>query len=165
MDAALAQARLGLQNGDAPIGSVLLGEDGRVICGAFNTMHSSGNPIAHAEINAFTASVGQIREDETLTLVASLEPCVMCVSAAMQVGVRHIVFGLSAPADAGKDRVDLPNTPSAAAPSFTGGIRASESRSLFKQWLAMYALDSVRNKQRQFIEQLMALTANIEPVA
>lgn len=78
----------------------------------------------------------------------------MCLGAAMEAGVRLVLFGLEAPADNGTKRVKPPDSPEATAPVIEGGILAEESRRLFEQWLE-------KNKgtdQAKFVEQLLALT-------
>jgi tRNA(adenine34) deaminase len=158
MRLALAQAQLGLDAGEAPIGCVLLRGDGSVASAAHNSVHGSGNPIAHAEMNAFSGATGQINPDDGLILVSTLEPCVMCTGAAMQVGVRTIIFGLSAPADSGTQRVRPPSSPSSTAPHVIGGVAPDESRRLFQGWLTLHRGDESRAEQREFIEQLLELT-------
>jgi tRNA(adenine34) deaminase len=160
MRMALAQATLGLDAGEAPIGAVLIDRTGRVIGDGYNTLLSTGNPTLHAEINAFAAAAGRIDPDGGLTLVSTLEPCVMCTGAAMQSGVTTIVYGLQAPADAGTGRVKPPTSPGATSPEVLGGVKSGESRALFVRWLAMHEGDASRETQREFVQQLLALTSN-----
>jgi tRNA(Arg) A34 adenosine deaminase TadA len=78
----------------------------------------------------------------------------MCLGAAMEAGVKLVLFGLQAPADNGTRRVKPPQSPEASNPEIVGGILAGESRHLFERWLE-------RNKgteQARFVEQLLALT-------
>ncbi len=95
MDAALAEARAALATGDVPIGAVVAAPDGRVIGLGRNAREATGDPTAHAEvvaIRAAAAELGTWRLDGC-TLVATLEPCVMCAGAAMQARVARIAFG------------------------------------------------------------------------
>lgn len=95
MDEALAQARLALATGDVPIGALVAGPDGRILAVGRNEREALGDPTAHAEIvaiRAAAAALGTWRLDGC-TLVATLEPCVMCAGAAMQARVARIVFG------------------------------------------------------------------------
>lgn len=156
---ALAQAEQALAAGEAPIGCVLLREDGSVVASAYNTMLASGCLIAHAEINALTAAAGKSVPGERLTMVSSLEPCVMCTGAAMEAGVATIVFALRAPADAGSTRVQPPSSPEASVPDIFGDVLADSSRKLFVDWIDKHEGDASRESQRRFISQLLALTA------
>jgi tRNA(adenine34) deaminase len=156
---ALAQAEYALDAGEAPIGCVLLREDGSVVASAYNTMVATGCLIAHAEINALTAAAGKTVRGERLTMVSSLEPCVMCTGAAMEAGVATIVFALRAPADAGSTRVRPPSSPEASMPDIFGDVLADSSRKLFVDWLSRHEGDASRESQRRFVSQLLALTA------
>ena len=158
MSLALGEARRALESGEAPIGCVLLDEHGTELGRGHNSMFATGNLIAHAEMNAFTAAAGRIPEGAKIVMVSTLEPCVMCTGAAMQSGVVEIVFGLAAPADAGTSRVYPPDSPSATAPRIIGGVEADDSRDLFLQWLDKHRGDTSRDSQREFIDQLMSLT-------
>lgn len=158
MALALEQARRGLESGEAPIGSVVLRRSGELMGAAYNTCLSSGNPTAHAEMNAFASAAGKFEHADDLLLVTTLEPCVMCTGAAMQVGVTRIIYGLQAPADAGTGRVSPPTSPGATNPTVVGDVRADESRAIFLEWMKKHSGDASRSTQRKFIEQLLALT-------
>ncbi len=160
MRCAIDQASAGLAVGEAPIGCVIIDATGRVRSEAYNTMYGTQNVTAHAEINALSSLAGQAGVDDGLTLVSTLEPCVMCTGAAMLSGVRRIVYGLVAPADAGTTRVKPPESPGATLPMITGGVLAPSARLLFVRWMDAHAGDPSRAKQREFIEQLLALTAS-----
>jgi tRNA(adenine34) deaminase len=164
MDLALEQARLAMSLGEAPIGAVLLNSVGELMAKGHNTMRSSGNPTTHAEINALSAAAGQFEAAHGLSMVSTLEPCVMCTGAAMQAGVATIVYGLKAPADSGTTRVSPPTSPDATNPEVIGGIRSAESRALFVEWMDMHEADESREDQRKFITQLLTLTAG-DPTA
>jgi len=160
MRRAIDRASHALAVGEAPIGCVIVDSAGRVRSEAHNTMYSSRNVTAHAEINALSSLAGQEGVDEGLTLVSTLEPCVMCTGAAMLSGVNAIVYGLVAPADAGTTRVKPPASPGATFPVISGGVMAQPVRRLFERWMQAHVGDASRNKQREFIEQLLALTAS-----
>ena len=89
-----AQARAA---GDHPFGALLL-VDGAIVAEAVNLVATNGDLTAHAE----TELVRELERAGTLGLlaegivVASTEPCPMCVGAMFWAGARHVVFGLSA---------------------------------------------------------------------
>jgi len=165
MRLALDQAEQALSAGEAPIGCVLLHADGSVLSAGFNTMVATGNLIAHAEINAFTSAAGRTAEGESLILVSTLEPCVMCTGAAMQAGVVTIVYALKAPADAGTSRVKPPESPDSTMPEVIGDVFADASRKLFTDWIMLHDGDQSRAAQRRFVDQLLALTATVSAAA
>lgn len=161
MPLALAQARLGLEAGEAPIGCVLFHEDGAVVSSAYNTMVATSCLVAHAEINALMSAAGKTAIGERLTMVSSLEPCVMCTGAAMEAGVTTIVFALRAPADAGTTRVQAPSSPGGSNPDIFGDVLASASRKLFVDWITRHEDNASRDVQRRFVAQLLMLTKSM----
>ena len=75
---ALEQAKLAAQEGEVPVGAVLV-QHGKVISKAFNRPISNHDPSAHAEMLALRSAAGEI-ENYRLpgsTLYVTLEPCVM----------------------------------------------------------------------------------------
>ncbi|HZZ45086.1 MAG TPA: nucleoside deaminase [Tepidisphaeraceae bacterium] len=156
---ALAVAREGMIAGEAPIGCVLARGNGTIISSAHNEQNRSGDKIAHAEIVAFHRAAGRVpRDARDLILVSTLEPCVMCLGAAMEAAVALVIFGIRAPADSGTDRVRPPSSPESRMPRIVGGVMAAESRSLFEQWLPMitdpqqmaYARQLLSSTQRRY---------------
>jgi len=168
MREALAEAERGVAEGEAPIGCVLAlgsGPDLRVVARGHNRLNALKRKTAHAEMVAFEAG-GSLDgappalplDAEDVIMVSTLEPCVMCLGAAMEAGVSRVLFGLNAPADNGTQRVrppESPESPESSAPEITGGILAAESRALFEQWLE----GKKGTEQAKFVEQLLALTA------
>ena len=167
MHEALAEARKGMAEGEAPIGSVLALPNqttpgkARIIARGHNRVNALQRKMAHAEIVTFENAGGDDGtppalplDAEDVILVSSLEPCVMCLGAAMEAGVTQILFGLEAPADNGTKRVKPPESPESTAPEIEGGILAEESRKLFEQWLK----GKEGTDQAKFVEQLLALT-------
>jgi HAD superfamily hydrolase (TIGR01509 family) len=156
MGEALSVARDAMSHGEAPIGAILARGDGTVIARGYNELNRTGDKTAHAEMVTFGHSRGKISPGaKDLILVSTLEPCVMCLGAAMEACVDTIVYGLLAPADSGTGRVSPPESPDTQMPRIVGGILPDESQSLFEQWLAKPSNDS---DQARFVRQLLALT-------
>lgn len=164
MREALQEAEQGMAEGEAPIGCVLAmgsGPEMKIVARGHNRTNALGRKNAHAEIIAFENAGSQNGEPPALPLdaknvilVSTLEPCVMCLGAAMESGVTQVLFGLEAPADNGTQRVKPPESPESSAPEVRGGILPAESRALFEQWLR----GKEGTEQAKFIEQLLALT-------
>ena len=98
MREALAQARRALEVAEVPIGAVVvLGAD--IIGTGFNQPIRSADPTAHAEIVALrdaAQAMGNYRLTDTV-LYVTVEPCLMCVGAAVHARVRTIVYGAAEP--------------------------------------------------------------------
>ena len=94
MRMALEQAAAAQDQGEVPVGAVLVRNDEVIATGA-NHPIASHDPTAHAEIAALRAggqALGSYRLTDT-TLYVTLEPCVMCASAIVHARVRRLVFG------------------------------------------------------------------------
>ncbi len=97
MARAIAEARSSSADGDGPVGAILV-RDGAVIGIGRNTKTSTGSGIAHAELNALLAARGRLgRRPVGVTLYTTLEPCAMCLGAAMYAGVSRVVYGANDP--------------------------------------------------------------------
>jgi HAD superfamily hydrolase (TIGR01509 family) len=156
MTEALAVAREGLDCGEAPIGCVIARGDGTIVARGHNELNASQNKTAHAEIVAFARSAGKIPTDsKDLILVSTLEPCVMCVGAAMEAAVDTILFGLAAPTDGGRKRVRPPLSPESQMPRILGGVLCDQSRDLLKTFLKRGGRNP---EQVKFVRELLALT-------
>jgi tRNA(adenine34) deaminase len=83
------------QQGDVPVGAIVLNSNGNIVGRGFNTREVDNDPLNHAEIvamrEAATANDSWRLDDHTL--VVTLEPCTMCAGAAVQARIGRIVFG------------------------------------------------------------------------
>ena len=90
---ALDEARLGLQEGGIPIGSVLVYQD-RMLGRGHNRRQQAGSVVLHAEMDAMERAGRQpaavYRE---CTLYTTLSPCAMCSGAILLYGIPKVVIG------------------------------------------------------------------------
>ncbi len=93
MQAAIQEARKGLESGGIPIGSVLV-LDGKIIGRGHNQRVQLGSAIRHAEMDCLE-NAGRLsaKEYQRCTLYSTLSPCDMCSGAALLYGIKHIVVG------------------------------------------------------------------------
>lgn len=93
LEAAVEEARQGLQEGGIPIGSVLVHE-GRILGRGHNRRLQRGSAILHAEMDALERA-GRQRAAvyRTTTLYTTLSPCAMCSGAILLYGIPHVVIG------------------------------------------------------------------------
>jgi len=98
MRSALDEAQLAAAAGEAPIGAVLVA-DGAVIARAHNRRESWQDPTAHAEVIAIREAAAQLRTWRLVgsTLYVTMEPCAMCIGAAILARVERVVFGARDP--------------------------------------------------------------------
>lgn len=93
MQAAIAEARLGLAEGGIPIGAVIVHE-GRIIGRGHNRRVQRGSAILHGEMDAFENAGRQPASVyRQSVLYTTLSPCAMCSGAILLYGIPHIVIG------------------------------------------------------------------------
>jgi tRNA(adenine34) deaminase len=99
MRVALAEAAAAFEHDDVPVGAVVVAPDGNELARGRNRREQTGDPTAHAELEALRAAartLGSWRLDGC-TLVVTLEPCAMCAGALVQARVGRLVFGADDP--------------------------------------------------------------------
>lgn len=94
MKAAIDEAKLGLQEGGIPIGSVLV-KDGKIIGRGHNRRVQKDDPIIHAEIDCLQ-NAGRIGSYKDTILYSTLMPCYLCGGAIVQFGITKVYAGESA---------------------------------------------------------------------
>ena len=98
MDLALGEARSAGEEGDVPVGAVVVA-GGKVVAAAGNRREATGDPTAHAEVLALRAAavaLGTWRLSDA-TLYVTLEPCPMCAGALVAARVARLVFACADP--------------------------------------------------------------------
>ncbi len=93
MEAAIEEARKGLDSGGIPIGSVLVKEN-EIIGRGHNQRVQKKDPILHAEIDCLR-NAGRIRTYRGTTLYSTLCPCYLCAGAVVQFGIKKVMVGES----------------------------------------------------------------------
>ena len=113
MSHALTLARRAQEQGEVPVGAVLVRE-GELVAEGWNQSIQAADPTAHAEIVALRAAARELQNYRLTdtTLYVTLEPCPMCAGALVWGRVRRLVFGAADPrAGAAGTVFDLLNAP------------------------------------------------------
>ncbi len=94
MQLALAQAEIARDEGEIPVGAVVM-QNGVVVGSAHNETVSLGHPTAHAEFLALHRALAELGTDRLTeaTLYVTLEPCAQCAGAIVLAKVGRVVFG------------------------------------------------------------------------
>jgi len=85
------------EKGNHPFGSLLVDADGAVVLEAENTVLTTSDCTAHAELNLVRAASRELDPAvlRASTLYTSTEPCAMCAGAIFWAGIGRVVFALS----------------------------------------------------------------------
>lgn len=95
MQEALREARRALEEGEIPIGAVVVSPRGDIIGRGHNLTETLRDVTAHAEMQALTAAADAIggKYLTDCTLYVTVEPCVMCAGALGWAQVGRVVYG------------------------------------------------------------------------
>lgn len=134
MREALALARAAAENNEVPVGAVVMDAKGEIIGRGRNTSREHGDMTRHAELAAIREATQAHGAYLTgCTLVVTLEPCPMCLGAALEARLGRIVYGASNPKAGALGGVhDLLKHHWGHTPQIRGGYRAKEAAKLLK---------------------------------
>lgn len=98
MRLALEQAEIAYNNGEVPIGCIIVYNDVIIGRGA-NARVTRGNVLSHAEIIAIDEACTYMKDWrlENCTLYVTVEPCPMCSGAILQARIPKVVYGTRNP--------------------------------------------------------------------
>ncbi|MDB5046652.1 MAG: tRNA(Ile)-lysidine synthase [Deinococcus sp.] len=134
MGEALTLAHAAAGAGEVPVGAVVL-HGGVVVGRGRNTSREAGDMTRHAELAALREAAATLGTPylTDCTLVVTLEPCPMCLGAALEARIGGIVYGAANPrAGALGGVLDVLAAHWGHTPTVLGGVRAAEAARLLK---------------------------------
>ena len=95
MQLALAKAKEAYNNGEVPVGAVIVNQEGVIIDSAANSTIANNDPTAHAEMIVIRNALRKLNIDrlDFCDLYVTLEPCPMCAHAISLSRIRRLYFG------------------------------------------------------------------------
>jgi len=148
MAEALLEARRSLEVDEFPVGAVVvLGAE--VVARAHWRGVRDGRLLDHAELLALlqaerSGKIARRHERHAATLYTTLEPCHLCMAAAMCFYLGRIVYALEAPVDGGTNLPELWRPPDGhpqpgelpyGIPQVDGGVGRAASAALLSDWI------------------------------
>jgi len=94
MKKAIEQALIAKEEGEVPIGAVLV-QNNEIVSSSYNLNISRSDPTAHAEINVIREFSKKIKNYRLVnsSIYVTLEPCLMCYGAIVHSRISNIFFG------------------------------------------------------------------------
>jgi len=142
MRLAYEQADLALQEGELPVGAVLILpseiDSSFKVFTARNTTEADGSAIKHAEMNVIADALSSIdgKYLSNSTIFITLEPCAMCAGAIWASKIKTVYFGASDSDSgaAGSLFSIIPNRNLNHRPEVYGGIMEKECREILQNF-------------------------------
>lgn len=94
MQKAYEHALIAQQEGEVPVGAVLVSKENKLLGWGRNSIQINHDPSDHAEIRAIRQASLYLKNHRLLdtTLYVTLEPCVMCAGLIVHARIKRLVF-------------------------------------------------------------------------
>ena len=92
MRLALEEAQKAFEEGEVPVGAVLVVE-GEVVALRRNRCEADADPTAHAELMLLRMPIAGNWRRDMATIYVTKEPCVMCAGAMVNARLKRVVYG------------------------------------------------------------------------
>jgi len=139
MREALKLADEGMQEfHELPIATILVANDREIGRGVTSNVRKN-SLVAHGELLVLIEAQKKVLTCERpLVLYTTLEPCIMCIGAAIECGVDKIVYGMPALPDGGVCYVPRMQGVKERIPEIVGGVLENEQYLLMKKFVATH---------------------------
>ena len=136
MEAALEQARKAYDEGEVPVGAVIV-KDNEIISAGRNRREKTKNALLHAEIDAINHACSRLGGWRlwNCEIYVTLEPCPMCAGAIINAHIPNVYFGAYDLKNGSCGTItNLFEMPYNFKPQCTGGIMQDECSQLLKDF-------------------------------
>jgi tRNA(adenine34) deaminase len=147
MKIALEYAHDAFNNGECPVGAAIFLDD-ELIFGCGSMGETKNHFLSHAEMKALWEADKKgytVFERKRMQLYTTLEPCMMCMGAAMSFFIGEIVYALESKIDGAVSYAqafvaghEVKEIPSYGLPVITGGILRDKSIELLSDFVRLY---------------------------
>jgi tRNA(adenine34) deaminase len=142
MQEVLSLAGKAIQEGELPIAAMVILDD-EILAKAYTTEKREKCFLGHAEFIVLEAADKQnlsYQQRPRATLITNLEPCLICLGAAMSFFLGEIVYGLESPGDGAVEMVKSwvrqeDDFLGYQVPRIIGGLMREESKNLFQEYV------------------------------
>lgn len=134
MNISLELAKEALEVGEVPVGCIFVDNDGNILASGHNTVNETKNATRHAEINCadIIVKTGILEKLSNITVVVTVEPCIMCTAMLIKIGCINIIYGCANDRFGGCGTVlTVPGLENC---KIQGGLYADQAMNLLKQF-------------------------------
>lgn len=163
---ALELAREAFEEGEAPVGCVIV-ENDRIVGRGRNRREAKRNALAHAEIEAIDEACRTLGGWRlwNCTLYVTLEPCPMCAGAIVNARVARVVYGARDEKTGMCGSVfDLFSLPLNHRPEVVSGVMAQEAGHLMTAFFARLRVPKEKWKKPEPLDALSAARTRIDGI-
>lgn len=134
MQQALKEAHKAFEDGEVPVGAVVVMHD-RIIARGYNQVERLSDPTAHAEIIALTSAFNYLGSKylPDASIYITVEPCLMCAGALYWSKAARIIWGADDEKN-GHKRITGPNWPFHPKTEVVKGIMKEDCAELMKRF-------------------------------
>jgi tRNA(adenine34) deaminase len=134
MREALVEAEAAGEAGEYPIGAVVA-IDGDIVSRGRSRQRELRSQLAHAELEALQSGGDPLFEHhDRAVLFTTVEPCPLCLGAAVMADVPHIIFAQPDPAVQSAEIIERVPYVRSHIETYLGGVLRDESRALFERY-------------------------------
>uniref|UniRef100_A0A182SQ08 CMP/dCMP-type deaminase domain-containing protein n=1 Tax=Anopheles maculatus TaxID=74869 RepID=A0A182SQ08_9DIPT len=145
MEDALQQARIANDLKEVPVGCVFVRgdtEDNEIIARGCNLVNETKNATRHVEFICIDQALDYARRNNVIppeaifssvTVIVTVEPCIMCAAALIELGVKEIIYGCQNDRFGGCTVLGVAGLLSSCIP-IRGGVRDTEAMELLKEF-------------------------------
>ncbi|MBR5913700.1 MAG: tRNA adenosine(34) deaminase TadA [Selenomonadaceae bacterium] len=140
MQMAISEAKKAYEEGEVPIGAVLIDESGVLVCAEHNRIEQLDDATAHAEIlllRGATKILGR-RKLYNCTIYVTVEPCPMCAGALVLCRLKRLVYGaVDSKFGASESLFNVTNNPALNHQlQITAGVLENDCRTLMQKFFS-----------------------------
>lgn len=136
MHKALKEARNAMSEGELPIAAILVSGENEMLTRAQTQTGRRKSMVAHGELFALLDAREKVfTAEHPLTIYTTLEPCLMCIGAAMQCQIDEIVYAMPADPDGGSRFISAIIEGGQKPPEIRGNVLIEEEVSLMRQFI------------------------------
>lgn len=138
MRLALDEAEKAMSFGEIPVATILV-SNGKEIGRGQTSVRRKDSIVAHGELFTLLEAKSKVwTAERPLVMYTTLEPCLMCLGASMQVGIDTIVYGMDAAPDGGTRFAADIRKAGQTVPKIVPHVLENESVSLMRRFLIQY---------------------------